>query len=204
VFRRHEKAPSVDEQRHDLEQYLLIARDFEGHATGDDQVPIPVVLQRGERMFTSMNGAALVEPRRGPGHWEGRSQGVSVHVPGTKSMRYRVGASKGTFVQGVESPTAIDSGVFTLTTTRAVFVGSKQTREWLWAKLISVTHASDASWTVIAVSNRQKASGVAYDAAQAERVRFWIDLAVSDATGTRDELVAHLENELRGLEAPGT
>ena len=82
--------------------------------------------------------------RREAGHWEGRSQGVSVRVPGTKSMRYRVGASHGTYVQGVERPTPIDTGQFVITDQRAAFLGEKQTREWSWDKLIGITHAGDA------------------------------------------------------------
>ena len=63
-----------------------------------------------------------------------------MRVLGTKSMRYRVGQTKGTLVAGEETPTVIDQGSVTVTTTRAVFVGSKQTREWAWAKLVSVEH----------------------------------------------------------------
>src|SRR5262245_56642841 len=50
----------------------------------------PLHAKANERLFMSAEGAILIEPRRGGGHWEGRSQGVSVRVPGTKSMRYRV------------------------------------------------------------------------------------------------------------------
>jgi hypothetical protein len=78
-----------------------------------------LALKKGERAIYSLDGVGLVESRKGPGHWQGRSQGVSVRVPGTKSMRYRVGQTKGTFVSGEEKPTRIGSGFVTVTTTRA-------------------------------------------------------------------------------------
>ncbi len=204
IFHHHhhgsEPAHAADEVAL-LAQFLDIARSYDG-ITAADGHPIPIILKADERMLATLEGATLVEPRKGPGHWEGRSQGVSVHVPGTRSMRYRVGASHGTFVQGVEKPTAIDVGTFTLTTTRAVFAGSQQTREWAWAKLISVTHAADAHWTMLSVSNRQKVSGIAYDAEHEPWCRFWIDFAVARATGGLDQLRATLEGELAALAPP--
>ncbi len=201
MFHRHEHGQEAEHRQAQLADWLSIARHYTGVTAADGQ-PLPIVLKASERMLATFSGGALLEPRRGPGHWDGRSQGVSVHVPGTRSMRYRVGASHGTFVQGVERPTAIDTGTFTLTTTRAVFAGTKQTREWAWTKLISVTHAADAPWTMLAVSNRQKVSGIAYDAAHADLCRFWIDLAVSRATGTADQLIATLQAELAALSPP--
>jgi hypothetical protein len=93
-------------------------------------------------------------------------------------------------------------GAFTLTTARGVFVGSKQTREWAWDKLISVTHASDATWTVLPVSNRQKASGIAYNADTATVCRFWIDFAVARATGSVDQFIVSCEAELAIVAPP--
>ncbi len=200
MWHRHDKPAPVDPVAQ-LAEFLDIARSYDGITAADGQ-PIPMVLKAGERMLATLRGATLIEPRKGPGHWEGRSQGVSVHVPGTRSMRYRVGASHGTFVQGVEHPTPIDTGTFTLTTTRAVFAGPEQTREWAWSKLVSVTHAADAPWTMLSVSNRQKTSGVAYDTTSAPWCRFWIDFAVARATGQRDQLVATLEAELAASGLP--
>jgi hypothetical protein len=86
---------------------------------------------------------------------------------------------------------------------RAAFIGSKQTREWAWAKLIGVAHQPDAPWTAIAVSNRQKTSGVGYDNEHSGLIRFWIDLAVARATDTKAAFVATIEAELRALDGSG-
>jgi hypothetical protein len=153
-----------------------------------------VVLKQGERAIFTLDGVGLVESRRGPGHWQGGSQGVSVRVPGTKSMRYRVGTTKGTYVQGDEKPTSIDSGALTVTTTRAVFVGSQQTREWAWTKLVAVE--DEAGWLGMAVSNRQKVSGVSYPNADSRLpVHLSIDMAVAAHNGTAASYIADLERQ---------
>ena len=156
--------------------------------------------ERGPVLGTAQ-GVGLVETRRQSGHYQGSSRGVSVRVPGTRSMRYRVGATRGTFVAGAETPTNIDTGSFTVTSTRAVFVGDQQTREWSWAKLLGVTHHDHPPWTALAVSNRQKVSGVLYDAVHARTLAFWIDLAVARAQGTQAELAARVRGELEAARA---
>ena len=93
---------------------LAEARDF--HGTTED---VALNLKTGEVAFLQGDGAMLIEPRRLPGTWEGRSQGVSFRV--AKGVRYRVGANKGHFVQGEEVPTPIDTGVVTITNLRVVF-----------------------------------------------------------------------------------
>jgi hypothetical protein len=205
MFRhRHERQVEQQAEQHsqqlvaeqsELTSFLEEAKTFTGVEPAEVD-SLRVQCKRDERVYLCLEGAVLVEPRHGAGHWEGRSQGVSVHVPGTRSMRYRIGASHGTYVQGAEQPTAIDTGQFVITTNRAVFLGQKQTREWAWAKLIGITHAGDASWSAIAVSNRTKVSGVGYDTANAQQVRFTLDLAVARANGTVDDMVRELSGEL--------
>jgi hypothetical protein len=181
-----------------IEEELEEAKSFMG--VDPATVPsCPLHAKPRERVFLSAEGAYLIEPRRQAGHWEGMSQGVSVHVPGTKSMRYRIGATKGRYIQGEELPTPIDKGTFVITDQRAVFIGVKQSREWLWSKLIGFTHATDHPWTAISVSNREKTSGVLYDTQTADRVRFLLDLAAARSEGSTDELVHGLQAELAAL-----
>jgi hypothetical protein len=170
----------------------------------------PITLARGEQVLGTATGVGLVETRRQAGHYQGSSRGVSVRVPGTRSMRYRVGATRGRFVPGPEMPTKIDTGSVTVTSARAVFVGDQQTREWSWAKLLGVTHHDRPPWTAIAVSNRQKVSGVLYDPVHARTLAFWIDLAIARVHGTQGELGARVRGELDAARAravgatPGT
>jgi hypothetical protein len=44
---------------------------------------------------------------------------------------------------------------------------AQQTREWAWSKLVGFHDDEVAAWTGIAVSNRQKISGIAYPPADA-------------------------------------
>ena len=157
-----------------------------------------IALHRGERAVYALDDVGLVESRRGPGHWQGGSQGVSVRVPGTKSMRYRVGQTRGTYVAGADKPTVIDRGTFTITTTRAVFVGAQQNREWPWAKLLAF-HDDEPGWIGIAVSNRQKVSGVTVPAAEATALHVALHAAAAAANGTAAELSRQLELQAQSL-----
>jgi len=101
-------------------------------------------------------------------------------------------------VRAEEKPVVIDEGTVVITDKRVVFAGTKQAREWAWGKCLGVQHQSDQPWTAIAVSNRQKTSGILYGNEAAEMVRFRLDLAYAVATGEADDLVGELEAERAG------
>jgi hypothetical protein len=178
------------EHQHQVFEWAL--QVAQAAAAGTLEAPgASVPLKKSEHALFVLDGAGLVEPRRGPGHWQGGNQGVSVHVPGTRSMRYRLGATRGTYAAGDEKPTIIDTGAFTITDQRALFVGTKQSREWLWTKLLGFSHGPD--WVGIAVSNRQKVSGVSYDEANRVALNVYLEVAVAKAQGQLDKLVMELE-----------
>jgi len=170
-----------------------------GFSAADAADASGVVLDADEVCFGVFTGVVLVEPRVGAGHWEGRSQGVS--IPIYAGVRYRVGATKGTYVKGAEAPTPIDTGTAVVTNRRMLFIGPNQQREWLWAKTTAVMDSDEAPMTSVAVSNRQKVSGIAYDSAHAVDIRFRIDLAVATAKGTVAALVEGLRADRAALEA---
>ncbi|MEX1218342.1 MAG: hypothetical protein WEA11_07480 [Acidimicrobiales bacterium] len=188
---------AIEEELGFAQARLDAVKNFHGVTGADKPDDINVVVKAGESIYCHVTDAVLVEPRKGPGQWNGRSQGVSMPIPGTR-LRYRVGASKGTFQQGEETPSAIDTGTFTVTSNRAIFAGQKQSREWTWSKLLSVTNY-DPGWTAIAVSNRQKISGVGVDSANRELFEFWIDLAVARATGDIESLEADCQSDVDQL-----
>ena len=173
--------PAQDEL--DVAETRLEAVDTFFGLTGSDLPDdMGVILKADEALYCLVTGAVLIEPKKGPGQWKGRNQGVSMPIPGTR-LRYRIGASKGSFEQGEETPTPIDEGTFVVTDKRGIFTGTKQSREWTWSKLLGVTHY-EPGWTAMAVSNRQKISGVGVDSANVEHMRFLIELAVARATGS--------------------
>ena len=166
-----------------LNAYLDSALSWRGEDVGG--FAGGVVVKPGERVFLIAEGAALIEPRRLPGHYEGGSSGVSFRI--AKGVSYRVGQSRGTYVQGAEVPTPIDNGTVVITDKRVVFSGMKATREWAFTKLVGYTHVDEgADWTAIQVSNRQRVSGVMYgdDASRDFRFRFGLALAVFQGTET--------------------
>jgi len=173
-----------------------MARDWFGEPVSADT---GIIAKPAEMAYLLLQGAALIEPRRLPGHWSGRSQGFS--IPITNGVRYRVGATKGTFQQGAEVPTAIDQGTVLVSDRRAVFAGPKQSREWLYSKLLGFHHDDSSPWTALAVSNRQKVSGFMYTEATEMTVRFRLELALAQFRGTRDEFAASIDLQVAQLTA---
>jgi hypothetical protein len=197
--RAEQKAAAEKARTAELRQALvnLIALAEGGKGSEPDG---SLVLRSGERLVLTLAGAGLFEPRRQPGHWTGRSAGVSVPVPDTR-LRVRVGKSAGTFVQGAETPTVIDTGDASITSERVVFQGGKYTRDWEFTKLIGVLHYSDHPATAIQVSNREKTSGLVYPgAASPEPVRLAMTVAIAIFHGEIDETVKELRDELARLE----
>ena len=156
-----------------------------------------LVLKPGERLVYPMTSVGLFEPRRGPGHWSGRSAGFS--VPVTDGIRFRIGKSAGTYVQGNETPTIIDSGDISFTTQRVVFQGRRYTREWLFSKLIGITHDATQAWTAIQVSNREKTSGIVYTGIPPDVVRLELAVAVAIFNGDGPEVAKELREQLDEL-----
>ena len=175
-----------------LRKLLEQAKTFEGETTVEGNT---VQLKGDERVFLIVQNCPLVEPRRGPGHYQGGYQGISIPI-GNTGLRYRVGAGRGTMIPGTEKPTVVDTGVGTITSLRVVFQGPMQTREWSFAKLIGYQNFDDPRWTALQVSNRQKTSGLSYDGASALDVQFMLELALAHFNQRVDQFVGQLEAEV--------
>jgi Protein of unknown function (DUF2510) len=191
-----EQAAAAWQEQHDAYQHVLeLARDFNGEQSSD------VVLKKDEALFGKLDGASLIEDRAGKGEWQGRSQGVSIPVGslGGRSVRYRVGASRGHYVQGAPVATAIDTGTIFITNRRVIFRGHKQNRECVFDKLISCEHL-DSGESVFAVSNRQKNTVLHYGPGLNDWFRIRYEVAFADYQGTRDKLVADVEAHLAQLD----
>jgi len=128
----------------------------------------------------------------------------SASVPVTGGVRLRVGKSRGTYIQGEEAPTVIDSGVVSVTTQRVVFQGPKYTREWDFSKLLGVMHYSDRPASALQVSNRQKTSGLVYQGEIPEVVRLSLAVAVAIYDGEAAEAAKELTEQLDELSPPET
>ena len=73
--------------------------------------PDGLMIHRGEGCCGILEHCLLIEERREAGHYAGGSTGVSIPIGSLagRSVRYRVGANRGHYVQGALSPTAIAS-----------------------------------------------------------------------------------------------
>jgi hypothetical protein len=183
--------------RDELAAMVEAAESFRG-MTAAEAGDIELQLKQGELVVVQVAPVGLVESRRGPGHYQGGSSGFSFRV--AKGINYRIGATKGSFVQGQERLEPIDRGTLVVTTTRAVFLGGTSTREWAWAKLLGIDHDSP-SVTLIHVSNRQKVSGILAGDDVLATVRFRLELAVALFNGTEADLATRLRDELDEMDA---
>jgi hypothetical protein len=207
VFEKHKKKKAEEhyqaelhswqQQRDHYANLLAIAESFEGEQTEE------ILLKPGELVFVKAINGHLIEPRRGRGHWEGGSSGFSVPVGsiGGHSIRYRTGATRGTYVQGEQVDTAIDVGSVYITNKRVIFEGARQTRECLFEKLLGIQFDSESGRTNISMSNRQKPTTIQFDVTTAIQFKFWLDLALAHYRGDTAGFVADLKQDLAELDA---
>ena len=174
-----------------------------GLATADGFVPDGLVLHRGEECVGTVSECSLIEERKGQGHFIAGSQGISIPIGslGGRSVRYRVGRTKGHYVQGEPTPTAIATGTLYLTNQRLAFLSTTQTRECRFDKLVGIDRDDEHGMLTVSVANRQKPTVLSYGSAIAGWVDFRLDLALARWRGDTDELVARLNEQLAEIDA---
>ena len=82
-----------------------------------------------------------------------------------------------------------------------VFQGAGKTREWLFTKLIGVDHDPERGMSMLHVSNRQKASGLAYGEEISDAFRLRMDVALAHHMGDLAGLQVVLKERIAELEA---
>lgn len=160
-----------------------------------------LILKSGEVGIAQITNVSLVEDRKGPGEWQGHSQGVSFPIGkiAGRSVRYRVGATKGHFVQGAPTPTAVDTGTMSITNQRLVYQGSKKTSESTFAKLLGIQRFSGG--ITISVSNRQKPTTLFFGSQLDEWVETHLSIAMALFNGEADTVKAQLQSQIDKLQA---
>jgi hypothetical protein len=160
-----------------------------------------IILKAGESVFGMVSNASLVEDRRGPGHYAGTSQGISIPIAsvGGRSIRYRVGASRGHFVQGDLHPEGVDDGKLIITNQRILFLGSKKTEECDFDKLVSVN--VEAGDVYLSVSNREKVTRIHFGSRIDGWVHLRLALAMSVGRGDTDQFTAQVQAQLNELDS---
>jgi hypothetical protein len=161
----------------------------------------PIMFGEGEVGVFKVTNCSLVEERKGQGHFVAGSTGFSIPVGnvGGHPVRYRVGATRGHYVPGTPSPTAIDNGTFYLTTKRAIFVGRNHTRECLFAKLIGYNLTDAQGEVSFSVSNREKPMTIFFGNKISATIDFRLDLALALFKGELPQFIATLNNDLENV-----
>ncbi len=179
----------------ELESLLAIAQGGLTVALGH------LMVAPGERAVGEVTNVGLVQERRGAGHYQGASQGVSFpigHVAG-RPVRYRVGATRGHYVQGTPVATAVDTGTMSITDRRLVYQGAQHTSECDFAKLVGIDH--QPGQVTVSVSNRQHPTVLHYGAAIDEWVQDRLTLALALFKGQGDQVVQGLNAQIAELHA---
>lgn len=181
-------------------QILEIVENIENIVNEIDETGF--ITNEGEEILLMVSGVALVESKRLPSTFTGGSSGLSYRL--TKRVTVRTGAVRGQSVQGAEVPGISDTGQFVITTKRAVFTGTKQSREFLYSKLLSVSKleiAKGATALFLPVSNRKTVSGIGADIKSLETIQLRLNIALKLMRVSKDELVANLKSEIETLES---
>jgi hypothetical protein len=192
------KAAALQEWTDQLQELQNLLAVASGHSS--DGVTT-LILKKGEIGVAQITNVGLIEERKGAGEWKGSNQGVSFpigHVAG-RPVRYRVGQTRGHYVQGAPVPTAVDTGTLTITSQRIVYQGSNKTSECAFAKLLGIQHG--AGGLSISVSNRQKPTVVHFG----ERLDDWVTdrltIAMALFNGDAGDTVTQLQAQIAELEA---
>jgi hypothetical protein len=117
-------------------------------------------LRHGEEFVMTLKDVSLAEGRRAPRVTTRRTDALTLAL--AKGVYYTAAGGKSISPEPDELISEIDTGTATFTTHRVVFVGSKQNREWDFAKLLGATEGARGLRVMFAVSNRQKMSGIAH------------------------------------------
>lgn len=178
-----------------LDLMLTVARDCaQGRARDHftDSSDYGYMLENDEFAVAHVQGALYLENVKAPTRYTGGYGGVSFPIFGR--VRVNTGRTGGRIIPGEESITPTDNGNALITNQRVMFVGSKRTHEWDFAKMVSIAH-SPAGYTVFAMKGRGKPAGIAYGKEPATEVQFRLELASAMSRGTLDRYVAELEAE---------
>jgi hypothetical protein len=182
-------------QRDELTGVLQMATSRQGVESSD------LILKVGESAFGAVAKASLIEERHRPGTYTGGSAGISIPIGsvGGHSVRYRVGGTRGHYVQGDPYPAAVDEGELVITNQRAVFIGNNKTIECLFSKLLNAT-VGDGE-LALSVSNRQKVTRVHYGSNLDSWVHLHLTLAMSVARGDVNQFAAQIQEQLNELDS---
>ena len=181
----------------DIEIFKKIKDAFLLAAKGEDVVSNQTIQKAGEIVLWSARGQ-FHEAGRGAGQFVGASQGFS--IPVVAGIRYRVGATRGTYVSGDPIQKYAEVGDVLLTTQRVLFNGMFNTKEWAFSKWNGAAASADETDYIFHVSNRQKTSGVLFGARDGREFNRFLSCALIAAEYGIDRVIKEIDKNMKDLE----
>jgi hypothetical protein len=181
----------------DIEIFQKARDAFLLAAKGEDVVVNQTIQKPGEIVLWTAQGQ-FHEAGRGAGSFQGASQGLS--IPVVAGIRYRVGATRGTYVSGDPIQKYAEVGDVLLTTQRVLFNGMFNTNEWLFSKWNGAAASADETDYIFNVSNRQKTSGVLFGTRDGREFNRFLSCALIAAEYGIDRVIKEIDKNLKELE----
>jgi hypothetical protein len=181
----------------DVEIFQKIKDAFLLAAKGEDVVVNQTIQKAGEIVLWTAKGQ-FHEAGRGAGTYQGSSQGFS--IPVVAGIRYRVGATRGTYVSGDPIQKYGEVGDVILTTNRVLFNGMFNTKEWAFSKWNGAAASADETDYIFNVSNRQKTSGVLFGARDGREFNRFLSCALIAAEYGIDRVIQEVDKNMKELE----
>lgn len=157
-----------------------------------------LLLQENELLYAKVeNGVGLIEMKKTPSRWRGRTAGLSIPLFrfNGSTVRGQIGGTEGELIPGQYVPQKTDDGVLYVTNQRVVFLGEHTVREIPLRKLLSF-EILDTNILSFSVSGRVNPVMVllAGSSQRVETAAFRVRLALADLNGTRQELLTALKS----------
>ena len=187
----------INDWRTDVEIFQKIREAFLIATKGEDVVSNQTIQKPGEIVLWKAQGQ-FHEAGRGAGSYQGSSQGLS--IPVVAGIRYRVGATRGTFVSGDPIQKYGEVGDVILTNPRVMFNGMFNTKEWAFAKWNGAAASADETDYIFHVSNRQKTSGVLFSAHDGREFNRFLSCALIAAEYGMDRVIKEIDKNVKELE----
>ena len=181
----------------DVEIFKKIKEVFLLAAKGEDAETNQTIQKAGEIVLWRAQGQ-FHEAGRGAGSFQGSSQGIS--IPVVAGIRYRVGATRGTYVSGDPIQKYGEVGDVILTTDRVLFNGMFNTKEWAFAKWNGAAASTDETDYIFNVSNRQKTSGVLFSPRDGREFNRFLSCALIAAEYGIDRVITEVDKNMKELE----
>ncbi len=170
---------------------------------------LSIIPKRGEEVLYLLRGVALAELRTVTRSYKGSSHGMSIRI--AKGVYYRPGMHAGKITESSEEWKILDtSGDMVVSNQRVVYSGSRYSREFPFAKLVSWGVALESKQftmpvylITLPVSSRVRTSAVAFPVSGSDEHRettlSMIQCAIALYSGTYDDFMRQLRDDIKDL-----